>query len=101
MDQNLLGSLFKIHIPGQSWSQSGEGHIHNSNINLWIRVLLSLNSPYVRFYRYTLKNMYVPINLINAELSKGFPGGSVVKNPSANAGDADVGLILGLGRSIS
>ena len=27
----------------------------------------------------------------------GFPGGSVVKNPSANAGDA--GLIPGLGRS--
>ena len=30
----------------------------------------------------------------------GFPGGSVVKNPPANAGDAgDVGLIPGLGRS--
>ena len=28
---------------------------------------------------------------------KGFPGGSVVKNSPANAGD--VGLILGLGRS--
>ena len=27
----------------------------------------------------------------------GFPGGSVVKNPPANAGDT--GLILGLGRS--
>ena len=27
----------------------------------------------------------------------GFPGGSVVKNPSANAGD--MGLIPGLGRS--
>ena len=46
--------------------------------------------------------MYVPINLSNMELSKGFPGGSVVKNPPANAGDAeDVGLIPGLGRSIS
>ena len=30
----------------------------------------------------------------------GFPGGTVVKNPSANAGDAkDVGLILEWGRS--
>ena len=29
--------------------------------------------------------------------AKGFPGGSVVKNPPANAGD--VGLIPGLGRS--
>ena len=29
----------------------------------------------------------------------GFPGGSVVKNPSANAGDTgNVGLIPGLGR---
>ena len=29
-----------------------------------------------------------------------FPGGSVVKNPPANAGDAgDIGSILGLGRS--
>ena len=31
---------------------------------------------------------------------KGFPGGAVVKNPLANAGDArDTGLIPGLGRS--
>ena len=30
----------------------------------------------------------------------GFPGGSVVKNPLANAGDArDISSILGLGRS--
>ena len=29
--------------------------------------------------------------------SRGFPGGSVVKNPSANAGDT--GSVLGLGRS--
>ena len=30
-----------------------------------------------------------------------FPGGSVVKNPPANAGDAeDAGLIPGLGRSL-
>ena len=30
----------------------------------------------------------------------GFPGGSGVKNPPANEGDArDMGLILGLGRS--
>ena len=31
---------------------------------------------------------------------QGFPGGSVVKNPPANAGDTgDVGSIPGLGRS--
>ena len=31
----------------------------------------------------------------------GFPGGSVVKNPSANAGDAeDAGSVSGLGRSL-
>ena len=29
----------------------------------------------------------------------GFPDGSVVKNPHANAGDADVSSIPGLGRS--
>ena len=30
-----------------------------------------------------------------------FPGGAVVKNPSANAGDTrDTGLISGLGRSL-
>ena len=35
-----------------------------------------------------------------AHIHNGFPGGSVVKNPPANAGDAgDVGLILGSGRS--
>ena len=33
-------------------------------------------------------------------LLKGFPGGSVVKNSPANAGDTrDVGLIPGLGKS--
>jgi len=33
--------------------------------------------------------------------SWGFPGGSVVKNPPANAGDTgDAGLIPGLGRSL-
>ena len=31
----------------------------------------------------------------------GFPGGSVVKNPPANAGDTrDAGLVPGLGRSL-
>ena len=34
---------------------------------------------------------------ISLIFAKGFPGGSVVKNPPANAGD--VGLIPGLGRS--
>ena len=35
--------------------------------------------------------------LVQLMLIMGFPGASVVKNPSANAGD--MGLILGLGRS--
>ena len=33
-----------------------------------------------------------------ASFALGFPGGSVVKNPPANAGD--MGLIPGLGRSL-
>ena len=33
-------------------------------------------------------------------MNRGFPGGAVIKNPLANAGDTrDVGLILGLRRS--
>ena len=35
--------------------------------------------------------LYVPL--------EGFPGGSMVKNPPANAGDGDAGSIPGLGRS--
>ena len=35
--------------------------------------------------------------IITLSFHKGFPGGSLVKNPPANAGD--VGLIPGLGRS--
>ena len=38
---------------------------------------------------YTIDTMY--------KIDRGFPGGSVVKNPPANAGDA--GLIPGFGRS--
>ena len=34
-------------------------------------------------------------------VTRGFPGGSVVKNPPTNVGDArDVGLVSGLGRSL-
>ena len=41
---------------------------------------------------------YVPIQLfVKISDSLGFPGGAVVKNPPANAGDMD--LIPGLGRS--
>ena len=40
---------------------------------------------------------YVPIQLfVKISDSLGFPGGAVVKNPPANAGDVD--LIPGLGR---
>ena len=42
-------------------------------------------------------------NTVFPKPAGGFPGGSVVKNPLANAGDSrdsgDVGLIPGLGRS--
>ena len=38
---------------------------------------------------------------MQSNLLLGFPGGAVVKNPPANAGDArDVGLIFGSGRSL-
>ena len=38
--------------------------------------------------------------ITNYSISIGFPGGTVVKNPPANAGDVrDVGLIPGSGRS--
>ena len=30
----------------------------------------------------------------------GFPGGSLVRNPPANAGDSEMGSIPGLGRSL-
>ena len=43
------------------------------------------------------------VNILLGEGIKiiGFQGGTVVKNPPANAGDTgDVGLILGLGRSL-
>ena len=36
--------------------------------------------------------------LATTQVHTGFPGGSVVKNPSANAGDAD--SVPGLGRSL-
>ena len=40
---------------------------------------------------------YSYLNFREVTLATGFPGGSVVKNPPANAGDA--GSIPGLGRS--
>ena len=42
--------------------------------------------------------LFFKINLLLNE-SMGFPGGSAVKNTSANIGDTDQGLIPGLGRS--
>ena len=47
----------------------------------------------ISFLRYNLHTM--KITNLNVEL--GFPGGAVVKNPPANAGDT--GLSPGLGRS--
>ena len=44
------------------------------------------------------RNILTQILLHSPSLKGGFPGGSVVKNPSANAGDTrDSGLIPGLG----
>jgi len=49
-----------------------------------------------------VSNVYICVYQIERmnTLKRGFSGGSVVKNPLANAGDAGgVGLIPGLGRS--
>ena len=47
------------------------------------------------------KKVDTEIYLILLRSSLGFPGGSVVKNPPANAGDTrDAGSIPGLGRSL-
>ena len=44
--------------------------------------------------------MFLPSDSISPHHNKGFPGGSVVKNLPANAGDlGDMGSIPGLGRS--
>ena len=44
------------------------------------------------------RNVFIPLvyNIGTTRYYMGFPGGSVVKNPPANAGD--VGSILGLGK---
>ena len=49
-------------------------------------------------YLYTsICNLYIYTQVLT--YIQDFPGGSVVKNPPANAGDTgDLGLILGLGR---
>ena len=47
-----------------------------------------------------LSQVILRLGTISIKFFEHFPGGRVVKNPSANAGDArDVGLILGSGRS--
>ena len=43
------------------------------------------------------KHFSKPVSLVDAAIFWGFPGGSVVKNPPASAGD--MGLIPGLQRS--
>ena len=48
----------------------------------------------------SLSGIYLITIINNYMIFKGFPGGSVVKNPPANAGDLrDAGSIPGLGRS--
>ena len=45
--------------------------------------------------------MFLPSDSVSPHHNKGFPGGSVVKNLPANAGDlGDMGSIPGLGRSL-
>ena len=54
----------------------------------------------VEYFRQRPNGLQVRIFTVCYPLQRGFPGGSVVKNQSANAGDVrDVGLIPGLGRS--
>ena len=53
-------------------------------------VYLFDTSEVLKIYKYFLKIMF--------RWRLGFPGGSLVKNPPANVGDAD--LNLGLGRSL-
>ena len=63
----------------------------------WTSVLCSFITV-----NYTARNLVLILSHILDVVSplKGFPGGTVVKNPSANAGDSrDVGLIPGSGRS--
>ena len=51
---------------------------------------------------YTARNLVLILSHVLDVVSplKGFPGGTVVKNPSANAGDSrDVDLVPGSGRS--
>ena len=47
--------------------------------------------------RWTWANIFVPLHLVLLHVERGFPGGSLIKNLPANAGD--MGLIPGLGRS--
>ena len=54
------------------------------------KVYLFDTSEVLKIYKYFLKIMF--------RWRLGFPGGSLVKNPPANVGDAD--LNLGLGRSL-
>ena len=49
------------------------------------------------FYTYYLFKVLISIKLIKVIKNEGFPGGTVVKNPPANAGD--MGSSPGLGRS--
>ena len=54
----------------------------------------------VESFRQRPNGLQVRIFTVCYPLQRGFPGGSVVKNLSANAGDArDMGMISGLGRS--
>ena len=55
-----------------------------------------LKSLFKHILNFTYKNKLLVSFCLKHQLW-GFPGGSVVKNPPANAGD--VGLIPGLGRS--
>ena len=68
----------------------------------WSLIFWEFTYQYTRLWQINCIHPYRGLSLGLKELgssicSDGLPGGSVVKNPSANAGDA--GSILGLGRS--
>ena len=85
----------------KNWSCPGSKHTFpNSDVD---NLLIDMKRWYVDSKRYLRKYhvYYKPIFLRKIYEYMGFPGGSVVKHPLANAGDIrDVGLIPGLCRSL-
>ena len=84
--------------PSRRWQLQDYTHTLPS----WSLIFWEFTYQYTRLWQINCIHPYRGLSLGLKELgssicSDGLPGGSVVKNPSANAGDA--GSILGLGRS--